>query len=75
MLDDEHESASDGRGRFEADAASRPVAHFLLRLALSEGREVVHGQAFIAHSAVNALNEGLFHWFAGPNEVERIPRR
>jgi hypothetical protein len=38
---------------------------FILRRSLSEGREVVHGRAFIAQSAVNALNEGVFHWFAG----------
>ena len=48
---------------------------FILRLSLSEGREVVQGQAFIAQSAVNALNEDGFHWFAGLNEVELIPRR
>ena len=48
---------------------------FILRLSLSEGREVVHGQAFIAKSTVNALNEGGFHWFAGLNEVELILRR
>lgn len=43
---------------------------FIRRLSLNEGREVMHGQAFIAQSAVNALNEGAFHWFAGLNEVD-----
>jgi hypothetical protein len=52
-----------------------PQPRFILRLFFSEGRKAVHGQAFIVQSAVNALNEGLFQWFAGPNEVEFIPRR
>jgi len=36
---------------------------------------MMHGQAFIAQSAVNALNAGVFHWFAGPNEVEFVLRQ
>jgi hypothetical protein len=52
-----------------------PSPRFILRLSLSEGLEVVHGQDFIAQSAGNAINEGVFHWFAGPNEVEPILRR
>jgi hypothetical protein len=31
---------------------------FILRLSLSEGREVVHAQTFIAQFSVNSLNEG-----------------
>jgi hypothetical protein len=30
---------------------------FILRLSLSEGREAVYGQAFIAQSSINSLNE------------------
>jgi hypothetical protein len=48
---------------------------FILRLSISEGRKVVHGQAFIAQSAVNARNEGVLNRFSGPNEVALIPRR
>jgi hypothetical protein len=48
---------------------------FFLRLSLIEEREVVYGQVSIAQSSVNALNEGVVHWFTGPNKVELVVRR
>ena len=52
-----------------------PSPRFIFRLSLIEQREVVHGQAFISQSAVNALKAGVFHWFAKQNDVELILRR
>ena len=48
---------------------------FILRLSRIEERKVVRGLTFAVQSAVNALNEGVVHWFAGLNEVELILRR
>ena len=43
---------------------------FDLRLGVINGRELVDVQALIAQSAVEGLDEGIFHRFSGPNEIE-----
>src|SRR6188768_3963466 len=41
-----------------------------LRLGIRDRRELVHIQTLITQTCVERLNEGIFHGFAGTNEVE-----
>ena len=42
-------------------------------LSLDKRRELVDVQTFISQAAVKRFNEGVFHGFAWPNEVEFHP--
>ena len=47
-----------------------PTPRFDLRPDVGEREELMHVQALVAQAPVEGLDVGVFHGFAGPDEVE-----